>query len=53
MKAREAQIKNFFQNVEAAVREAGGPVTELARWEVRALPLSLPPSPLSPSLALA
>jgi hypothetical protein len=34
LKAREAQLKNFFQNVEVAVRGAGDQTTTSARWEV-------------------
>jgi len=36
MRAREAQLKNFFQNVEAALRGVGDRTHAVSRWEVRA-----------------
>lgn len=36
MRAREQAIKNFFQNVDVAIREAAGQEAQTAaKWEVR------------------
>lgn len=40
MRAREAQLKNFFQNVEVAVRAAGDPITTSSKWEAPELTLA-------------
>jgi hypothetical protein len=34
MRARETQLKNFFQNVEAALRGVGDRTNAVSRWEV-------------------
>jgi hypothetical protein len=34
MRARETQLKNFFQNVEAALRGVGNRTNAVSRWEV-------------------
>jgi len=40
MRAREAQLKNFFQNVEAALRSVGDRTSSVSRWEAAELELS-------------